>query len=299
MKIKLGTACSFHQKGLRDNQEDSRFPDFDFITDAYRLFVVCDGVGGQSSGEVASQIVCQSFGKSAEKLDYTCDFTNAHFQKVLNDAYDALDSVALPENESMATTLAFACFHAGGCTLAHIGDSSIFHIRPSEGVIYRSDAHSLVNHMVHAGIIAPSEADEHPQSHVITRCMQSSVAGYNRSMATVVRIIDVQQGDYFFLCTDGVTGCVSDQFLSDILSTSAPDKDKMETICRSCVNSSDNNTAILIPIAKVEMGNEEFDDDDADTKKTHVNRKKMEASELGPVKENNKQNFWKKIKKLF
>ena len=251
MDIRLKTAYSFHQQGRRDHQEDSRFPDVEQASDKQRFFVVCDGVGGSEKGEVASGTVCRAIGRFMSDVDFSCDFTNDAFHQLLDASYDALDKAANRENKEMATTMTFVCFHAGGCTMAHIGDSRIYQIRPSEGILYRSDDHSLVNSMVRNGMITPEEAQEHPQRNVITRFMEPVDADQNRCMATVMRTMDVRSGDYFLLCTDGVLHCISDDLLLQILTGDESDEMKMRQLAELSKESEDNNTAWLIAVADV------------------------------------------------
>lgn len=251
MEIKLKTAYSFRQQGRRDHQEDSRHPNEEQALATQRFFVVCDGVGGCEKGEVASQTVCEAIGKAMTGVDFSRDFTNEDFHKVLDSAYNALDRAANSGSRDMGTTVTFVCFHAGGCTMAHIGDSRIYQIRPSEGIIYRSDDHSLVNSMVHNGMITPEEGLTHSQRNVITRFMEPVEADQNRCMATVMRTTDVMAGDYFLLCSDGVLHCISDEHLLQILMGDKSNEKKMHLIADMSKESEDNNTAWLIAVADV------------------------------------------------
>ena len=256
MEILLGQAYSFHQQGTRDHQEDSRWPDCDRPSPNQRFYLVCDGVGGSEKGEVASQTVCKTFGKMLEKFDFEKDFSNSDFSRVLDAAYDSLDKAANSASFDMGTTMTFAAFHREGCTLAHIGDSRIYQIRPSVGILYRSDDHSLVNQMVHSGIITPEEAEHHPQKHVITRCMSPVKGDQSRCMATVMRTKDVQSGDYILLCSDGVLDKMTDSQIVSLLSSKINDEQKIHEIAGLCLDSRDNNTAYLIHIDKVKREGE-------------------------------------------
>lgn len=254
MNIQLQPAYSFWQMGRRTNQEDARHPNVDGMPMEQRFFVVCDGVGGSDKGEIASQTVCQAMASAMHHFDLSKDFTNDDFRDVLDAAYDALDRKASPRNQEMATTMTFVCFHGGGCTMAHIGDSRIYHFRKGQGILYRSDDHSLVNAMVHNGMLTPEKAANSPQKNVITRYMEPVDADQNRCMATVMRTQDILPNDYFLLCTDGVYNKVSeDVILSVLFNQNLSDKKKLETLARQCKDSDDNNTAILIPVATVEF----------------------------------------------
>lgn len=299
MDIQLNTAYSFCQQGQRDYQEDSRYPNADSISGTQRFFVVCDGVGGCEKGEVASQTVCQAIGKVMAGTDFNSDFTNQHFHKVLDAAYNALDKIVNDENRDMGTTMTFICFHAGGCTMAHIGDSRIYQIRPSEGIIYRSDDHSLVNSMVHNGMLTPDEADTHSERNVITRYMEAVEADQNRCMATVMRTEDVKAGDYFLLCTDGVLHYISDDELLDLLSGKESDEEKMLTLAEKSKDSEDNNTAWLISIQSVTQTEESDSDDDATesatTKRLTMKARQQEEIESVQAKNNQLKKWFNKI----
>lgn len=253
MNIQLRQAQAFCQLGRRSNQEDACYPKVDVMPATQRFFVVCDGVGGSESGEIASQTVCHAMAETMSEFNTCNDFTNDDFRHVLDAAYDALDRKVKPHNREMATTMTFVYFHSGGCTMAHIGDSRIYHFRKGKGILYRSDDHSLVNAMVHNGMLTPEKAVNNPQRNVITRYMEAVNADQNRCMATVMRSKDILANDYFLLCTDGVYNNISDEELMGILfNQEIDDEEKVKTIAKRCKNSDDNNTAIIVPVAAVD-----------------------------------------------
>lgn len=260
MKISLNQPYSFCQLGKRDNQEDCRFPNADIPHDFAPFFLVCDGVGGCDKGEVASKTVCEAFSHSLAHFDWGKAFSTSDFKATLSNAYTMLGKKATSRNRDMATTLTFAAFHQGGCMVAHIGDSRIYHIRPNVGILYRSDDHSLVNALVHSGNLTPEEAINHPDSNIITRYIGVPVSGKERSDATVMLLKDISAGDYIFLCSDGVLHRLSDEMLVDVLSSNCFNKDKMDRIAHLCADSDDNNTAILIPVKDVANTEENLED---------------------------------------
>ena len=75
MNIKLSQSYSFCQLGVRDNQEDARYPNQDSADNNQRFFVVCDGVGGSDKGELASRTVCDSFAATLKEYDFSIDFS--------------------------------------------------------------------------------------------------------------------------------------------------------------------------------------------------------------------------------
>lgn len=253
MKIHLSRSYSFSQLGKRSNQEDSRYPDCDELNDgATAFFLVCDGVGGNEKGEVASRTVCDSFGASLASFDWTKEFTERDFEAALDTAFNALAEKSCESNRGMATTLTFVAFHAGGCFIAHIGDSRVYYVRPGEGIVYRTEDHSLVNALVRAGVITEKEAETHPDRNVITRAVCVPADDEERAAATTANISDVRQGDYLFLCSDGVLENVSGSRLLEILSGEESDKEKCRQIAALSSGSNDNNTAWLVRIGEVE-----------------------------------------------
>lgn len=253
--MKIFKPCAFNEIGRRDNQEDSLFPAVGKATTEDHLFVVCDGMGGHEKGEVASNSVCKSFSEFLKNTDPQI-FTSALFSKALGYAYDELDRLDADYAKSAkkpGTTLTFVYLNDSGAFAAHIGDSRIYHLRKNADgsikIIYKSQDHSLVNELVRAGVITEEEAVNHPRKNVITRAMQPFLE--NRYKATPYETNDVVDGDYFFMCSDGVLETIDDKLLCDILATDASDEEKMDKIKSMCgMNSHDNHTAYLIHVEK-------------------------------------------------
>ena len=243
---------ALNEIGGRSNQEDSIFPVKGEANESTRLFLVCDGMGGHENGEVASGLVCSTFGKLLANVDHE-GFTVEMFLDALNEAYDALDRED-PDPQSMrkmGTTLTFLHLNDHEVVVAHMGDSRVYHVRPSEqnAIIYQSSDHSLVNELVRAEIITPEEALTHPRRNVITRAMQPKLDP--RHKADVRTFNDVQAGDYFFLCSDGVLESVSNDALVEILRRDVADVEKIEAVKALCAASSrDNFSAYLVPVVE-------------------------------------------------
>jgi len=243
-------AKSFCQKGMRAEQQDARFPDLDFPPPGNRTFIVCDGVGGESDGFIAARTVCKGFADfMSGYANPAYEFTQGAFRDAISFAYQRLLKAIGERGTDMATTLTFLHFNARDAIVAHMGDSRVYQIRPGVGILYRTSDHSLVNILVHAGNISPEEAINHPKGNVITRCMGYAEPGAEPSAADVIMLTDIEPGDYFLLCTDGVIHQIDDRYLTDLMSSRISDDEKIANLARVCENSADNNTAILIRIA--------------------------------------------------
>lgn len=247
-------AASVSEIGQRQNQEDSIYPLLGNVTDSDRLFILCDGMGGHEGGEVASSTVCASM---SEYLNERCDaegsFRKVDFDHALSVAYDALDARDNGGAKKMGTTMTFLKFHSKGCMVAHIGDSRIYHIRPSasgeDRIRYVSYDHSLINDLVASGQMTPEEAKNSNQKNVITRAMQP---GLNpRPKADVYNIEDIRPGDCFYMCTDGMLERMDDMELADILSEPGSVEAKLQEIVSRTAENRDNHTAHLIEVEDV------------------------------------------------
>lgn len=256
MKFKI-KAYSLQELGQRGNQEDSLFPALGKSTPDDRLFVLCDGMGGHEKGEVASATVCETISRVILSTWHPDEaLSDELFQQALSSAFDALDAKDNGEERKMGTTLTFLCLHAKGATVAHIGDSRIYQLRPASKnfpaqIVFRTQDHSLVNDLVKIGEITEEEAKHHPQKNVITRAMQPCQE--HRAKADIAHLTDIKPGDYFFMCSDGMLEqSTDDNILNIITKPNATDKQKLEMLRQVTEENKDNHTAHLIYIDKVE-----------------------------------------------
>lgn len=305
MIVKIDSIFSFRQLGERENQEDSRYPDIDKPSAESFTFAVCDGVGGCDKGEVASATVCNKIGDLMRSHKNTDDFTCDEFKRVLDQAYKALDEASDESNRGMGTTLTFLSFHSSGAMAAHIGDSRIYQIRPGEGILYRSEDHSLVNALLRSGNLSPDKVKNHPKGNIITRCMSANDGIRNKDDATVVNLQDIAPGDYFLLCTDGVTEKVEEEELIDLYSSDKSDEAKYRYLADKCKCSSDNNTAFQIHIGLVTIDPQPESLEDASDEGTeYVRTQKIEKKgdvvhELSTTPDKNQSKLKSFFNKIF
>lgn len=251
MKIHNQT-LSLHELGQRTNQEDCVWPEVTAKASVSDFYILCDGMGGHESGEVASQTVCEAMSgyieahRSEDEL-----FGEKDFQAALNAAYDALDAKDTGAVKKMGTTLTFVKFHRGGCFVAHIGDSRIYQIRPSEKrIVFVTKDHSLVNDLIALGELSPEEARTSKQKNVITRAMQPNQE--RRTKADWVNLTDIKPGDYFYMCSDGMLETAEDREIVNVISMKRSDNRKIEILKGVTKDNKDNHSAHLIRVTAVE-----------------------------------------------
>ena len=244
MNCILYPPLSIHEIGHRPNQEDS------ISQWNNRLFVLCDGMGGHEKGEVASQTVCQSLTTWFEQnINPDAPFTDNQLREALKYAYQQLDQYADGSPKQMGTTLTLLYLHAHGVTAAHIGDSRIYHIRPSVGVLYQSRDHSLAFDLFQSGEISYEEMLNFTQKNVITRAMTPGED--NRHRPDIIHITDIQSGDYFYMCSDGMLEQMDNNELVTLLSSDTKDEKKRQQLIAATAQNQDNHSAWIIHIKDV------------------------------------------------
>ena len=253
MKYLLNTPLAIHQLGQRQNQEDSIYPAYGQADASQRLFILCDGMGGHSHGEVASGIVCQEVSKFVQQVaSSTRAFSDAMLTAAMESMYNVLDANDDGSGKTMGTTMVFLFFHPGGVMAAHVGDSRYYHIRPStHEILYRSRDHSLVTELYEAGEIKLEEMATAKGKNVIMRAVMPNKE--ERAMPDIVHIKDVQPGDWFYMCSDGMLEQMSDQEILNIFANeSLTPEQKRDCLIAATDDNHDNHTAYLIRVEAVE-----------------------------------------------
>ncbi len=260
MIIKINKPVGFYEIGARAKQEDAIFPQLDKLSSDTTTIVLCDGLGGHDYGEIASDTVASALGNWVESnVDQQSAFNRHMALEAVNHAQLRLNAAAAtyPSDKPMGTTMAMLVMGNNGVVAAHIGDTRIYHIRPAAGtILYRSRDHSLVNDLFVMGRLTREETEASPKKSILTRAMMPAPAA--AAIPDVALITDVRAGDYFLLCSDGVTSEVKDRQLMETLQRDdLSDAMKLAEIQMMAKNGSDNRTAILLKVDNVAHENGE------------------------------------------
>ena len=191
---------------LREGNEDSAYA-------GPRLLAVADGMGGHAAGEVASALTIASMaeldaeqpdGDMLKVLALAVAMANARLQEKI---------IANPAVEGMGTTLTALLWSDGHAAVCHIGDSRGYLLR--EGELYQiTHDHTLVQSLVDEGRISADDVSTHPQRSLLLRALDG------RSIAEPdLSIHESLPGDRYLLCSDGLSGVVSDETIRDTLSS--------------------------------------------------------------------------------
>jgi len=209
------TAASLSDVGRVRTRNEDFCGDFENAS-GYHLWIVADGMGGHRGGATASRLAVETVGEVFR--DFTGD-PEVMLRQALGDANDRVFSLAGedPELRGMGTTAVSLLLGPGGSGwVAHVGDSRVYRWRLGQLEPLTRD-HSVVAEMERRGLITPEEAAVHPRRNEILRSV-----GVQPDLEAEVTAIEVQPGDRYLLCSDGLSGLVGDSELEAILSAAPP-----------------------------------------------------------------------------
>jgi serine/threonine protein phosphatase PrpC len=206
------------------------------------LFAVADGMGGAKAGELASGMV-------ADALENTFDAGNLPGQlaPAIEDANGRVYAFAQEDRsrEGMGTTVTAAWVGDTALTVAHVGDSRCYRFR-DDRLEQLTEDHSLVGGLVRLGKLTPQEAEQHPQRSVILRAV-----GVEANVEVDIDEHDLEDGDLYLLCSDGLYSMVRDEVIAETLRMAGP-LDDTAAMLIELANASggrDNITVVLFRVA--------------------------------------------------
>ena len=174
------------------------------------LCVVCDGMGGAKSGNVASSLALDVFTQEV-KRSYKPDMDQQKLDQMLLSAvklanftvYDQAQQ--FEEFTGMGTTLVAALIHGKTATVVNVGDSRCYHI-DSDGISQITVDHSVVQLMIDRGEMSPEQARHYPGKNLITRAI-----GTEPVVACDIFHRTVERDDCLLLCSDGLSNLLDEQ----------------------------------------------------------------------------------------
>jgi PPM family protein phosphatase len=211
-------------------------------------WIVCDGMGGSAGGELAAQLAIDSMRRDLESQD------GRMLEVALKTAILEANRVIVlrrqnPTFSGMGTTVVAAMISGQEVCIGHVGDSRAYLIR--DGAIQQLTIdHTYVQELVERGQISENEALNHPQAHILTRCL-----GAEPGLEVVLKkfwLWPVAEGavqDFMFLCSDGLYSLVNDDEIASIVCKNTPQRACIELvdIARSR-GGFDNITLAIVPL---------------------------------------------------
>jgi PPM family protein phosphatase len=207
------------------------------------FFAVADGMGGAKAGEVASAMATDVFEGESDSDEPA----EVQLTRILREANKRIYEMAVADesHRGMGTTLTAAKVTDDQVSLAHVGDSRAYRLRDGELEQLTKD-HSLVAELERSGQITPEAAEHHPQRSIITRAL-----GPEPDVEVDTYTIPGREGDVFLLCSDGLTGMISDEEVAAIARSAESLDAAADALVRAANQSGgkDNITVVLFRLA--------------------------------------------------
>lgn len=226
-------------RGLRrDSNQDSCL-----INKELGLFVVADGMGGHSGGEVASSMAVETVEemmlqkdaqkKSPRELILHCyeEASRRIFDKAANER---------PELSGMGTTMVMAYVRGKNIYVGNVGDSRCYLFKKPQ-LWQITEDHSLLNEQLRAGVMSEEQVRQFVGRNVITRSV-----GYEREVYPDIIEREIAPGEIFLMCSDGLSGLVDDKKICEILNQNTPDKAVKACVEQALANGGDDNVTVML-----------------------------------------------------
>jgi serine/threonine protein phosphatase PrpC len=209
MALRFSTIAGTDVGLIRDGNEDAA------LTSSV-LVAVADGMGGHAGGEVASHIAINTL---AGLIDLLADSTldpESRADLLMNISYSVDSEIAArvkeePALTGMGTTLTALYAVAGGVELLHIGDSRCYHWNGKK-LQQLSYDHTVMQELIDQGRLTLDEVADHPQRSMLTQALMGE-----GNIDPVLSFYPAKAGDFFLLCSDGLTNLLSDHEIAAVI----------------------------------------------------------------------------------
>ena len=223
---------------VRQGNEDSGFV-------SPQLIAVADGMGGHAAGEVASRIAVEVLQALAPTLVST-DLDEDSVEDLLMHSLHSIDSEISAvtdeeiEKRGMGTTLTALLIRGNYISLLHVGDSRCSRLRGNT-LEQLSNDHTVIQELLDQGAISVAEAAEHPQRSMLTQALRG-----DGDVTPVLQMYEVKKGDRYLLCSDGLSGVLTEKEIKIGLKKTDKDEAVKFLVDATYVNGAPDNVTVLI-----------------------------------------------------
>ena len=248
-------ACGITDVGLQRHENQDTFAVERGAADGQLIAVVCDGMGGENCGQIASSLAVRAFLDELHavlRADMTTEQLREAVSFCVSKANAAVKRHAQEHTEchGMGTTLVSAVTNGSGAVICNVGDSRAYRVG-AERLERITRDHSVVEGLIESGSITAEQARTHPNRNLITRALGVSaniVPEYNRC--------EIEEGDILLLCTDGLTNMVADDHIAQVL-REVPFFDATSILVDRALQAGgqDNITVLLMGVEATEVNN--------------------------------------------
>lgn len=218
--MKYHASGATHTGRVRDRNEDYLLMDQEL-----GLYLVCDGMGGHSAGEVASELAATTIARivreNAELVRSYADDARPRIrrrlksliERAVQEACQVVWKTAVKDKgkQGMGTTVALMLVCGRNAFVAHVGDSRVYMVR-NQTLVQLTEDHSLFNDMLKQGMLSAEQARAHPYSNALTRAV-----GIQPGVQVDILHVEIMLGDRYLICSDGLSGAVPGQDILPIV----------------------------------------------------------------------------------
>lgn len=250
---RVTVAAKTHIGRVRDHNEDKY--EFYFTEDPAQLaarglvFLVCDGMGGHAAGQIASELTAHTF--LMTYLSHPSDDALVAADAAVRAAntYVFQNGNSTAGRRGMGTTLSGLLLRQAEALIVQVGDSRVYRYRGGEYQRLTVD-HTFVEESVRGGMLSKAEAEVHPHRHILTRAV-----GAEERVVPETFTFELQKGDIYLLCSDGLSNHVTDERMADVLGKQSPAAAAF-TLIGDALNDggSDNATVVIVRIDDLQPG---------------------------------------------
>ncbi len=238
--IRVVSASATHVGHVRATNEDS-------LLEASPVYLVADGMGGHNAGEVASAIAVEEF----EKLTIQENVTVEQLGEALRSAARRIGELVGESTAGAGTTVAVVATMVldgvGYWVVLNLGDSRVYRL---SGEIFEqvSVDHSVVQELMDAGELTADQARVHPYRHMVTRAL-----GAGPESDPDYWLIPAEAGDRMLICSDGLTGEVTDAAIERVLRSPADVRTISEDLVRLALDGGGHDNVSVVVVEAVEV----------------------------------------------
>jgi serine/threonine protein phosphatase PrpC len=223
---------------VRQGNEDSGFV-------SPQLIAVADGMGGHAAGEVASRIAVEVL-KSLTPALISSEIDEDSVEDLLMHSLHSIDAeISLVTDEEiekrgMGTTLTALLIRDRYISLLHVGDSRCYRLRGNT-LEQLSNDHTVIQELLDQGAISEAEAADHPQRSMLTQALRG-----DGDVTPVLQMYEIKKGDRYLLCSDGLSGVLTEKEIKIGLKKSDKDDAVKFLVDATYVNGAPDNVTVLI-----------------------------------------------------
>ena len=223
---------------VRQGNEDSGFV-------SPQLIAVADGMGGHAAGEVASRIAVEVL-KSLTPALISSEIDEDSVEDLLMHSLHSIDAeISLVTDEEiekrgMGTTLTALLIRDQYISLLHVGDSRCYRLRGNT-LEQLSNDHTVIQELLDQGAISETEAADHPQRSMLTQALRG-----DGDVTPVLQMYEIKKGDRYLLCSDGLSGVLTEKEIKIGLKKSDKDDAVKFLVDATYVNGAPDNVTVLI-----------------------------------------------------